>query len=99
MGFPGDPVVKNLSASAAAAGDSGAIPGSGRSPEEQMATPPQYSCQDNPTDRGGWRATVRGVIKESDATKQLSLHACIYFRFFSLTVYYKILSTVPYATQ
>ena len=45
------------------AGDSGSIPGSGRSPEEEMATHSQYSCRENPTDRGGWWATVRGVGK------------------------------------
>ena len=45
------------------AGDSGSIPGSGRSPEEEMATHSQYSCRENPTDRGGWWSTVRGVGK------------------------------------
>ena len=38
--------------------------------------PLQYSCQDNPMDRGTWRASVCGVAKESDMTEQLSAHIC-----------------------
>ena len=47
------------------AGDPGSIPGSGRSPGEGMAPPLQYSCLENPMDRGAWQATARGVT-ESD---------------------------------
>ena len=43
--------VKNPSANA---GDSGSIPGSGRSPGEGHGNPLQYSCLKNPTDRGAW---------------------------------------------
>ena len=45
-------MVKNLSASAAAAGDSGAIPGSGRSPEKQMATHPSIPARIIPQTEG-----------------------------------------------
>ena len=38
------------------AGDLGSIPGSGRSPEERNGNPLQYSCLENSTDRGAWRA-------------------------------------------
>ena len=48
MGFPGDSVVKNLSASAE---DVSSIPGWGRSPEEGNCNPLQYSCLENPTER------------------------------------------------
>ena len=48
--------------------DVGSIPRSGRSPEEGNGNPLQYSCLENPMDRGGWQATVRGVAKESDTT-------------------------------
>ena len=48
-GFPGGPVVKNLLAKA---GDIGSIPGSGRSPVEGNGNPLQYSCPENPMDRG-----------------------------------------------
>ena len=49
MGFSGDSVVKNLPANA---GDVGLIPGSGKSPGEGNGNPPQYSCLENPMDRG-----------------------------------------------
>ena len=41
----------------------GQIPGSGRSPEEGNGNPLQYSCLENPMNRGAWRATVHGVAK------------------------------------
>ena len=59
-GFPGGSVVKNLPASA---GDTGLIPGSGRSPGRGNGNLLQYSCLGNPMDRGAWRATVHGVAK------------------------------------
>ena len=43
--------------------DVGSIPRSGRSPEEGNGNPLQYSCLENPMDRGGWHATVRGSQK------------------------------------
>ena len=42
------------------------ILGSGRSPGEGNGNPLQYSCLENPMDRGAWQATVYGVAKESD---------------------------------
>ena len=39
------------------------IPGSGRSSGEGHGNPLQYSCLENPMDRGAWRATVSGVAK------------------------------------
>ena len=41
----------------------GSIPGSGRSPAGGHGKPLQYSCLDNPMDRGDWQATVHGVTK------------------------------------
>ena len=41
----------------------GRTPGSGRSPGEENDYPFQYSCQDNPMDRGAWWATVHGITK------------------------------------
>ena len=57
-GFPGGSVVKNLLAKA---GDSGSIPGWGRSPEGRNGNPLQYSCLGNPMDRGGWQASVHSI--------------------------------------
>ena len=45
------------------AGDPGLIPGSGRSPGEGNGSPLQYSCLENPMDRGAWQATVHGVSR------------------------------------
>ena len=52
-------------------GDKGSIPGSGRSPGEWNGNPLQYSCLENPMDRGAWWATVHGVarIKHDLVTK------------------------------
>ena len=52
--FPGSTVVKNPPADA---GDVGLIPGWGRSPGDGNGNPLQYSCLENPMDRGAWRAT------------------------------------------
>ena len=49
--------------SACKAGDPGLIPGWGRSPGEENGNPLQYSCLENPVDRGAWRVTVHGVAK------------------------------------
>ena len=58
--FPGGSAVKNLPANAR---DVGLIPGSGRSPEGGNGNLLQYSCLENPMDRGVWWATVRGVAE------------------------------------
>ena len=68
MGFPGGLVTKNPPASAGAIGDSGSIPGSGRSPGGGYGNPLQYSCLENPMDRGAWWAIVHEVTKGSDMT-------------------------------
>ena len=62
-GFPGGSDGKE---SACKAGDLGLVAGSGRSPGEGNGNPLQYSCLENPMDRGAWRATVYRVAKESD---------------------------------
>ena len=46
-------------------GDPSSILGSGRSPGEGNGNPLQYSCPENPVDRGAWWATVHGITKES----------------------------------
>jgi len=48
---------------AANAGDAGSVPEWRRSPGGGHDDPLQYSCLDNPRDRGAWRATVHGVAK------------------------------------
>ena len=56
--FPGGSEGK---ASAYNVGDLGLNPGSGRSPGEGNSNPLQYSCLENPMDRGAWQTTVHGV--------------------------------------
>ena len=68
-------VVKNLPANAGDIRDSGLIPGLGRSPVEGNGNPLQYSCLENPMDRGAWCAIVPGVKKSQTPLKQLSTHA------------------------
>ena len=60
MGFPGGSDYKE---SVCNARDEGSILGLGRSPGEGNGTPLQYSCPENPKDRGAWRATDHGVAK------------------------------------
>ena len=59
----GGVVIKNLSVHAQDARDTGSILGSGRSPGEGNGNPLQYSCQENPKDRGTWWAIIHGVTK------------------------------------
>ena len=56
-------VVKNPPANAGDIRDAGLIPGLGRSPGGGHGSPLQYSCLENPMDRGAWQATVHGVTK------------------------------------
>ena len=56
-------MVKNLPASAGDIKDVGSIPGLGRLPGEGDGNLLQYSCRENPMDRGAWQATLHGVSK------------------------------------
>ena len=56
-------VVKNLCANAGDKGDSGSIPGLGRSPGGGHGNPLQHSCLKNPLDRGAWQSQVHMVAK------------------------------------
>ena len=60
-------MVKNPSASVGDAGDRGLIPGSGRSPGGGNGNLLQYSCLENPMDRGAWQASLWGC-KELNMT-------------------------------
>ena len=71
-GFPSGSAVKSLPVIAGDSGDGGSVPESGRSPGDGNGNPLQYSCQENPTDRGAWWATVYRVTEESETTERLN---------------------------
>ena len=54
--------------------DAGLIPGLGRFPVGGHGNPPQYSCLENPMDRGAWRATVHRVAKSRTWLKRFRTH-------------------------
>ena len=59
----GLPSSSNGKEPAGSVGDLSSVPGLGRSPGEGHGNPLQYSCPENPIDRGAWQATVHGVTK------------------------------------
>ena len=65
-------MVKNPPANIGDLRDTGSFPGSGRSPGGGLGNPLQYSCLENPMDRGAWQATVPWVAESQTELKQLS---------------------------
>ena len=68
-------VVKNPPANAKDIRDLGSIPGSWRSPGGRHGNPLQYSCLENPVDRGAWQAAVHRVAKSRAQMKTFTTHA------------------------
>ena len=69
MDFPGSSVIKNQPANT---GDENSIPGPRRSTRGRNGNPLQYSCLENPMDRGAWLATVSVVTESWTRLKWLS---------------------------
>ena len=67
-------MIKNPPANAGDVGNTGLIPGLGRSPGGGDGNPLQYSCLENPLDRGVWLAIAHKVPKSWTQLKQLSMH-------------------------
>ena len=67
-------VVKNLPANARHIRDTGSIPALGRSPAGGHGNPLQYSCLENPMDRGACWAAVHRVTKSQTGLKRLSMY-------------------------
>ena len=67
-------MIKNPPAIAGDLRNVGSIPGSGRSPGGGHGNPLQYSCLENPMDKGAWWATVHPVTKSQTRLKRLSAH-------------------------
>ena len=66
-------MVKKLPANAGDIADAGSIPGSGRSPGGRHGNSLQYSCLENPMDRGACRATVHRVEKNWTQLRRFSM--------------------------
>ena len=67
-------MVKNLPANAETTGDTVSIPRLGRSAGEENGNPLQYSCLENPMDRGAWWATVRGAAESQTRLSDCARH-------------------------
>ena len=65
-------VIKNPPTNAGDLRDTGSFPGWGRSPAQGHGNALQYSCLENPVDRGAWPAMVHRVAKSRTQLKQLS---------------------------
>ena len=72
-------VIKNPSASAGDIRNVGSVSGWGRSPGGGHGNLLQYSCLENPMDRGAWQATVHRVTKRQTRLKCLSKQASFFF--------------------
>ena len=69
---------KESACNSGAAGDTGTIPGLGRSPGGKHGNPLRYSCLENCVDRGARQATVHWVAKSQTRLKQLNTHTLTY---------------------
>ena len=78
-------VIKNLPANAGDTGDSGLISRSARFPGGGHGNPLQYSCLENPMDRGAWWATVHRVTKSWTRLKQLNTQYFYCFKVLSMS--------------
>ena len=78
-------VVKNPLANAGDTRDVGSIPGSRRFPGGGHGNPLQYSCLENPMDRGAWRAKVHRTKNQTEV-KPLSRHAQLHYKNTNITL-------------
>ena len=72
IGFSDDSMAKESTCNGGDIADAHSVPGLGRSPGGGNGNPLQYSCLEDPTDRGAWWATVHGVAKSWTGLRQLS---------------------------
>ena len=83
-GLPGGLVVKNLLSNA---GDTSAIPGSGRSPGVGNGYPLQYSCLESSMNRGAWWATLHGVAKSwTWLSNSTPIHRCFLYSVYTTSL-------------
>ena len=85
-------MVKDLCAYAGDRRDASSIPGLGRFPGGEHGNSLQYSCQENPTDRGAWQAAVHGVTKSWTQLKRLSTLAFNWIKINQLFIWHPLCS-------
>ena len=83
LGVPSGSAVKNPPVMLELQEAAGLSPGFGKSSGEGHSNPIQYSCLENPMDRGVWRATVHWVAKSRIGLKWLSTQACTVYPLYS----------------
>ena len=88
--------LSEVKASAWNVGDLGSIPGLGRSPGEGSGNPFQYSCLENPMDRGAWRATDHRVAKSQTQLKRPSTHTHVWESWFAALFQTKAKKSCPH---
>ena len=97
-GFPGDSEVKASACNAEElvliTESDPWIPGSGRSPGEGNGNPLQYSCLENPMDRGAWWPTVHGVAKSRKRLSELTLTFTLYLMLWGIQITYKVIKSI-----
>ena len=77
-GFSGGTSDKEPPANTGDIRDIGSVLGSGRFPGRGHGNALQYSCLENPMDRGAWQTMVHRVAKSQTRLKQLSMHTCMH---------------------
>ena len=80
LGFPDGLAGKESACNAGDVGNVGVIPGSKRSPGEGHSNSLQYSCLENPMDRGAWWATVQGFTKSQTCLIDTHVHTHTWIR-------------------
>ena len=96
LGFPRWHSGKEPACNAGVIRDTDSIPGWGRSPGGGHGSPVQYSCLENPTDRGAWWATDHGVTKNQTQLKWLRIHAMQPWTFLSLFSFHPVFAKVNF---
>ena len=95
LGFPGGTSGKEPACQSRRYKNAGSTPGSGRYCRGVQGNPLQYSCLENPMDRGAWGATVHRVTKSWTQLKQVSMHTCrIMVLYYSVQFSHSVMPTL-----
>ena len=97
-GFPGDSDSKE---SVCNAGDSGSIPGSGRSPEEGIGYPDLYSCLEISMDKWAWKTAIHGIAKSGTQLSDypFHFHYCLFLKLYTKNLWILVNSYTKYQSS